>query len=68
MQELISLGNNPKNVWDTQVGLDLKEAGIAHIYFWIFETFQTKIYILSKNEKVRQVLTRLLLLYGIYKI
>ena len=65
MQTLISDGQNAKEVWDTKAGLDLKEAAIAHTYFWIFETFQTRIYLSTKNEKVRQVLTRLLLLYGI---
>ena len=36
MQILIADGLNPKEVWDTKVGLDLKEAAIAHTYFWIF--------------------------------
>ena len=36
MQTLISEGLNPKVVWDTQIGLELKQAGTAHTYFWIF--------------------------------
>jgi hypothetical protein len=68
LQSSIDKGENPQSAWDGHVGMDLKEAGMAHAYFWLFENFQTKILTATKNEKVRQVLTRLLLLYGIEKI
>lgn len=65
---VISEGVNPKEAWDTRAGLDLTESSIAHCYFWIFEAFQTRIYASGQNERVRNVLIRLLLLYGIDKI
>jgi hypothetical protein len=48
--------------------LELVEAGTAHTYLWIYQNFYEKIYLRTKNEKVRAVLIKLLLLYGVEKI
>lgn len=48
--------------------MDLVEAGTAHTYLWIYQNFYEKIYLKTKNEKVRAVLIKLLLLYGLEKI
>lgn len=68
MSEGIADGMNPKELWDTKAGLDLTESSVSHTYFWIYEAFQARIYTSGQNEKVRNVLTRLLLLYGVDKI
>lgn len=57
-----------KEAWDQYAGLELVEAGIAHTYLWIYQNFYEKIYLKTKNEKVRAVLVKLLLLYGLEKI
>ena len=54
-----------KEAWDQYAGLELVEAGIAHTYLWIYQNFYEKIYLKTKNEKVRAVLVKLLLLYGL---
>jgi hypothetical protein len=35
---------------------------------WIYQNFYEKIYLKTKNERVRAVLIKLLLLYGVEKI
>lgn len=39
-----------------------------HTYYWVFQNFLEKIYTGTKNEKIRAILTKLLLLYGVEKI
>lgn len=57
-----------KESWDQYAGLELVDAAIAHTYLWIFQNFHEKIYLKTKNEKVRAILIKLLLLYGTDKI
>ncbi len=64
----ISEGLSPKDAWDHYAGLELVEAGTAHTYLWIYQNFYEKIYLKTKNERVRAVLIKLLLLYGVEKI
>lgn len=67
---MIALGEGAtmKQVWDYKAGLVLAECGRAHTYYWIFQNFLQKIYNSSKNEKVRNVLIKVLNLYGVEKI
>jgi len=54
-----------KEAWDHYAGLELVEAATAHTYLWIYQNFYEKIYLKTKNERVRAVLIKLLLLYGV---
>lgn len=57
-----------KHSWDQYANIELVDAAIAHSYSWIYQNFLEKINLSTKNEKVRAVLTKLLLVYGLEKI
>lgn len=46
----------------------MSETAIAHTYLWIYQNFFRQIYLRTENERVRAVLFKLLVLYGIEKI
>jgi hypothetical protein len=43
----------------------LAECGRAHTYHWTYETFLERIHSEVRNEKVREVTIKVLLLFGI---
>ena len=68
MATLVGEGINFKDVWNNYAGIILTEASLAHTYFWVYQNFYRHIYNRTENEKVRAVLFKLLVLYGIEKI
>jgi acyl-CoA oxidase len=68
LAELTGEGIEPKEAWDYHSGIVLTEAAVAHTYYWIFQNFFRSIYFRTENEKIRKVLFKLLVLYGIEKI
>ena len=49
-------------------GITLTESAVAHTYLWIYQNFYRQIYNRTENERIRAVLFKLLVLYGIEKI
>ena len=64
----MSEGHSAKEAWDYHAGISLAEAGISYPIYWAYQNFYEKIYTGTKNEKNREVLFKLLLLYGLEKI
>ncbi len=67
LQEGKAKGLHDKENWDNHAGIALVEAAFPHFYFWNF-TNSTEVVFNTKNEKVKTILHKLTVLYGICKI
>lgn len=56
-----------KEAWDNYAGINLVEASTAHIEYFTFTSFLEMI-VETSNEKVKEVLIKLCLLYGLQKL
>lgn len=65
--EGVGNGMTPKQSWDQYAGILLTESAIAFTYMFLFKTFMTKVLEIS-NEALRNVMNKVLCLYGLNKI
>jgi hypothetical protein len=65
MQNGMQKGMKLKNVWDEFSGLELVDAATAHGYNLMVKFFWAKTVELCKDNKLKEVLTALFLLYAV---
>lgn len=64
----MSEGHSAKEAWDYHAGISLAECGISYPIYWTYQNLYEKIYVGTKNERNRQVLFKVLVLYGLEKM
>ncbi len=68
LAEGTSQGLHPKEAWNEHAGIELVEAALAFGHQWTLKSFLEGIQKYTNDAKVREVLVRLMLLYGMDRI
>ncbi|KAL4508172.1 hypothetical protein ABPG72_021545 [Tetrahymena utriculariae] len=67
IMEGLEKGLSMKETWDSYAGINLVDASTAHVEYFTYTSFLEMI-VEASNEKVKEVLIKLCLLYGIQKL